>query len=251
MRKGFFIAGIILSIGAIVFLILTLQQGCVPQNVLSEPTPKYIIRTETTPEPDEEYKSPVDFEMLWKDTTDVAAWLDIPGTYISYPVMQDKEDDNFYLRHDYRRNYMFVGSLFTEHRYNNPDFSDSVTVVYGHHTVNGSMFGDLEKLYSDPDTFKNLNKIIVYLPDKEYHYTVFAAVPYNPVHIMSVNYKFKDKTRVPAFAEEVLSVADFSTNFDRSIKVDKDDKLIVLSTCLSRNRYNRYLVVGKLTEVID
>lgn len=251
MRKGWFAAGLILALGAAACVILMLMNSCVPQEAVSKPTPAYIVRRESTPPPAEKYKSPVDFEMLWKDTTDVAAWLDIPGTYISYPVMQDKENDKFYLRHDYKRNYMFVGSLFTEKAFNNPDFSDPVTVVYGHHTINGSMFGDLEEIYSTPDSFREHGKIIVYLPEKEYHYDVFAAVPYNPIHILSVNYKFKDRSLLPLFVDDIMAVKDFSTNFNRDIKVSEDDQIIVLSTCLSRNREKRYLVLAKLTEVIE
>ena len=51
------------------------------------------------------YESPVDFASLWEVNQDVYAWLDIPGTEISYPVVQHPEVDEYYLRRDLEGNY--------------------------------------------------------------------------------------------------------------------------------------------------
>ncbi len=130
-----------------------------------------------------DYKSPVDFATLQKVNPDIYAWLDIPDTDISYPVLNRADNNEFYLKHDSLGKYDKKGALFTED-YNSLDFEDPVTIIYGHNTINGSMFGTLEKDYSDQKFFKKHQKIMIYIPDREYEYTVFAAVPYSNVHIL-------------------------------------------------------------------
>ena len=79
--------------------------------------------------------------------------LRIPGTKIDYPVAQHAEKDNFYLRHDIHGKFSANGTLFTEGTYNSKSFDDRVTVIYGHNMASGEMFGNLQEIYSDEETF--------------------------------------------------------------------------------------------------
>ena len=73
------------------------------------------------------------FKKLKKTNKDIYAWIDVPGTKVNYAVVQSsgKKDDLFYLEHNIYGNYEFSGSIFSQ-RQNSKNFSDPVTVLYGH-----------------------------------------------------------------------------------------------------------------------
>ncbi|MGN0592068.1 MAG: class B sortase [Ruminococcus sp.] len=71
------------------------------------------------------------------------AWLYIPETNINHPVMYSG-DNEFYLHRAYDGSYLYAGSVFLDGRCS-PDFFGTVSILYGHHMNNGSMFADVEK----------------------------------------------------------------------------------------------------------
>lgn len=200
------------------------------------------------PQKEEElYQSPVDFQMLQEANPDIYAWLDIPGTDISYPLLQRGGDDAFYLTHDAEGNENQNGSLFTEETYNDISFADPVTVVYGHHMRNGLMFGRLQEYYSNAEDLAKYNEIIIYLPDRELHFEVFAAVPYDNRHIL-YNYDFTDNRTFRLFFDSILSVREIEASFAEDAIVQSDEQVLILSTCLIGNGTKRFLVCTKLVE---
>ena len=188
------------------------------------------------------YVSPIDFAELRDKNPDIYAWLDIPNTDISYPVLQSAKDDNYYLYRNEKKKRDYDGALFTEHMFNSNDMSDKVTVVYGHHMRNGRMFGNLEEYYVD--RFDELRDIIVYTPTAEKHYKVFAAIPYSNRHILYYFDCFREPASMQEFLDDIYSTRAIGANIDKDMPIDDDDKLLVLSTCLTGNRTNRFLVIG-------
>ena len=102
---------------------------------------------------------------------DVYAWLDIPGTNISFPVLQNAQDTGFYLIHNEAGQSDEAGSIYTEY-VNSKDFTDNNTVIYGRNV--DSRFGRLHQ-YRDRDFFDSNHTIEIYLPDKTLTYQIFAA----------------------------------------------------------------------------
>ena len=78
------------------------------------------------------------------------AWLKIDGTHINYPVMQ-ANDNTWYLSHDYYGNSAASGAVFLDYR-NAADFSDELSIIYGHRMNSDLMFSDVAK-YRDADFF--------------------------------------------------------------------------------------------------
>ena len=78
------------------------------------------------------------------------AWLKIDGTHINYPVMQTN-DNTWYLSHDYYGNSAASGAVFLDYR-NAADFSDELSIIYGHRMNSDLMFSDVAK-YRDADFF--------------------------------------------------------------------------------------------------
>lgn len=197
----------------------------------------------------EPYISPIDFDALWGENEDIYAWLDIPGTEISYPILQHPEDDAYYLRRNAQGESDSNGVIYTEASYNGRDFSDPLTVIYGHNMNSGLMFGTLQKMYSSQKTLDEHSEIIIYLPDRELHYEVFAAVPFDNRHIL-YNYDLSDKRTFRLFFQEILSVRSLEAVFAEDAAIQSDEKALILSTCLTGNRSKRFLVCGKLSETV-
>ena len=110
-----------------------------------------------------------------KENPDIYAWITIPGTKIDYPVLQSEEDNGYYLTHDQDGKENPSGALFTED-YNNKDFQDPITVIYGNNMEDGSMFGELDR-YSDGRYMEEHPYIYISADNGEttLKYRVFAA----------------------------------------------------------------------------
>lgn len=191
---------------------------------------------------DNEYVSPIDFYELWDQNEEIIAWLSIPGTNISYPVCQHYEDDAYYLKHNSKGKWDINGALFTENKYNLQDFSDPVNVIYGHNMKSGKMFGYLEETYRDG--FDGRDEAIVYLPNKEIHYKLFAAIPVSNKHLLAGKNLYKEYP-FEVFAHNLLATKSLEAVIDRSVEVEYGDQLLILSTCMGNKPDQRYIVIGK------
>ena len=206
-------------------------------------TPTYT--SATTEETAAVYVSPVDFEALQDVNEDIYAWIYIEGTDIDYPVCQSPTNDEFYLDHNSDGDYSSAGAVFSEHEFNGIDFSDPVTVLYGHHMSNGDIFGNLQVQFMEEEFWETDPVITFYLPDRELRYQVFAAVPYGHFHILYYH-DFSDEEVYEDFFDEIMSTHAFEAMTHEEYAPEFGDKVIVLSTCLIGNNYNRYTVMGKL-----
>ena len=78
------------------------------------------------------------FAELQELNPDVRAWITIPDTHIDYPVLQG-ENDMIYVNQDVYGEFSLSGAIFLASA-DSPDFSDSYSLLYGHHMENGAMF---------------------------------------------------------------------------------------------------------------
>jgi len=185
----------------------------------------------------------VNFTELWKINTDIYAWIRIPNTNINYPVLQTDGDDGFYLEHNYKKEYEFAGSIYTE-KLNKKDFSDPNTVLYGHNMLNGSMFRHLHN-FRDPDFFAANPYVYIYLPDRTLTYEIFSAYEYDDRHIL-YSFDFNDEEVYAEYLAYATNPTESMMCNRREIEVTTDDKIITLSTCLGNIDTSRYLVQGVL-----
>lgn len=227
-------------------------------DVSSEETNASSGESSEEPEP---YVSPIDFEEQWEQCEDIYAWLWIPGTdvypgrntaapEISYPVAQSQTDDVFYLEHGIDGKKNQNGTLYTEHRYNNLEFSDRVTIIYGHNMRSGLMFGYLQEQFSNTAWFEEHEDIFVYQPNRTLRYRVFAAVPYGIEHILYKYKNFPQSSDLTEFLDSIYAIRKLGTNYNEDCEVTGDDRILILSTCLPVSANGRYLVLAKLEEVI-
>lgn len=198
--------------------------------------------TETTAEG---YVCPVDFDFLQSVNDDIYAWIYCEGTDIDYPIVQSPNDDEFYLTYNSDGEYSSAGAIFTEHEYNSKDFEDPVTVIYGHHMSSGAMFGNMQEQFTDDDFWDTNPVIVIYLPDRELRYQVFAAVPYGHYHILHYN-DFSGEWAYENFFEQIMDTHDMEARFHEEFAPEYCDRVIILSTCLIGNNYYRFTVMAKL-----
>lgn len=184
-------------------------------------------------------KNPLNFDKLQEQNEDIYAWIDIPGTNVNYPILQDPEDNSYYLDHtvDHREGY--PGSIYTE-KENAKDFSDPNTVVYGHNMKNGSMFADLH-LFEDQQFFNEHSQMYIYTPDQVLEYQIFAAYLYDDRHLLN-SFDFSDKEIFESYIEEVFAQKGPDVHFRDGVKITSDQKIITLSTCVGSMPQNRWLV---------
>lgn len=223
-----------------------------PRQTAEDTVRRQLQAEAAVPEPDtaetpEAYVSPVDFEQLWQQNTEIVAWLDIPDTPISYPVLRSETDNSFYLNHDAARQPSKSGAIFAED-YNCRELTDPVTVLYGHHMRNGQFFGELQKNYETEAGFAAHRTLYLYLPDRLETYMAVAAVPYNSNHIL-YNYDFTQERDYYRFFDRAFMVRSISAQTDWESYPEYGEKVLILSTCLAGGGNERYLVIAK--EVIS
>lgn len=187
--------------------------------------------------------NPIDFPALKAENPDIYAWISIPDTGVNYPILQSATDDNHYLKTDVDGNYSPYGAIFTQSM-NATDFSDPVTLVYGHKTDNGTMFSDLHR-FEDADFFASHEDMYIYVPGHVLTYRIIAAYTYDNRHIMN-SFDFSDPEVLQRYFDSVLDPASMVVNVRAGATLGTDDRIVQLSTCVSSTSPDRYIVTGVL-----
>ncbi len=113
------------------------------------------------------------FAQLRKINPEVVAWVTMEGTNIDFPVLQGK-DNLSYISRDVFGNFSLAGSIFLDSR-DDPGFSQSYALLYGHHMADGNMFGDLD-LYKEEAFFREHTVGQLILPEQVYDLEVAACL---------------------------------------------------------------------------
>ena len=191
--------------------------------------------------------NPVDFASLAEVNPDIYAWIYIPmgDKTIDLPVLQSSPDmdDNYYLHHSVNKEYLFSGSIYTQ-RQNAKDFSDRVTVIYGHNMKNGTKFSNLV-YFTKKQVFDEYDVFYIYTPGHILTYKIAAAIEFDKRHILN-NFDFsQDKVYEDWIQNYILHPKVMVRAVRSGVEVTTDDKLVILSTCLVHN-VSWYLIQGVL-----
>lgn len=237
----------ICGIGLIASMIFMAREIMIKKE-LNTPVASSTVEMPSTQEVDESNKpkapkKELNWTNLHNQNEDIYAWLSIPGTNIDYPILQHPSDDNFYLMHNLDKSYGYPGCIYTQ-SLNAKDFGDPNTILYGHCMKNGTMFKQL-RLYEDLEFFKEHQYVYIYTQDKAYTYEVYSGVVFNDRHLL-YQYNFKEEWGFNRFLEDLQSSRDMRSHIKNEIKVSPEDKLLTLSTCVTPDGPERWLVVGIL-----
>lgn len=247
--------GKILAVIVIVVLLAILGVlGYIVYDLIS-PSPEINSQVTTTAqsEPDNNSNSgeseletnPINFDELKAINPEIIAYIQIPGTNVDYPVLQSMDSDDYYLHRDIYGNYKYAGSIYMQ-ICNLDDFTDRVTVLYGHNMANGSMFADLHD-FEDTEFFNSHKEFYIYTEDRKLTYEIVSAYVYDDRHIMN-SFNFAEDSvflEYLDFIQNPRSTLCNSRELNRELTVE--DRVVTLSTCLD-NGDGRYLLQGVLIE---
>lgn len=177
-----------------------------------------------------DYFSEIDFEALRKKNQDTVAWITVKGTKIDYPVLFDGTDS--YLNKTIEGKKSATGSIFIDEEAENI-FNDFLTIVYGHHMKNGSMFAAVDDF--NYENFWNTHKDVeVYTDDCKREYSPYlCVVGKGDADIRSIH-----------SSDDLAAFCEGKTITQGTIP-EEMPKSIVLVTCnYSGNDYRTYLFCG-------
>ena len=182
------------------------------------------------------------YKELYLQNEDMVGWLSIDGTEINYPVMQTPNNPNFYLKHNFEKEYSDLGTPYIQENCTIAE-SDNL-LIYGHHIKGGKMFGALEdyKAKSFYEQHKT-TRFDMLTEQAEYEIiSVFKTVEYSSEGFRY--YDFVNAENAEAF-EEYLSKCKELALYDTGINAEYGDKLLTLSTCEYSAPNGRLVVVAK------
>lgn len=192
--------------------------------------------------------NPIDFNSLKAQNDDIYAWIKVDDTEVDYPIVQSKNDDEFYLKHSaLDKKWLDSGAIYTQ-SCNSTDFSDPVTLIYGHNGYKQTMFTTLHK-FEKEDFFNSNEYFYIYTPGRKLTYQVVSAFKYDDRHIMN-SFDFSDEKSLKEFQDIVTNPNSTLKNVrtDLDVPIDKNSRIVVLSTCITGQRSNRFLVCGVLVK---
>lgn len=180
----------------------------------------------------------VDFASLREINPDIVGWLYIEGTQINYPVVQG-EDNQYYLKHLFSGEWNNSGCIFLDCR-NAADFSDSHSIIYGHHMKNGAMFCDLDH-YKQQEFYDAHPYALLVTPEVNYQIEFFAG------YVASVaDSAWELGFSTDAEFEDWLDLARERSCFTSDIVPAATDRILTLSTCSYEFENARFVLLGRI-----
>lgn len=168
-------------------------------------------------------------------TDEMVGWLTIDGTNIDYPIMQGKDNIRF-LNTDPFGNYSLTGSIFLDSRCS-PDFSDELSIVYGHHMDYGKMFGALDEFLNQKYISSHTSGTLMVgrNAEKVYDLRVFAALRVSS----------REKIVFDIKQDEIRQFIHDNANI---IGSESDNRILTLSTCADAGSVSRIAVFCYIIE---
>lgn len=196
------------------------------------------------PEKESEKAILTEYSGLFLQNPDMVGWIAIDGTKVNYPVMQTPNAPNFYLKHNFEKEYSNMGTPYVQEDCN-IDVSDNL-IIYGHHIKSGKMFGALEQYKSQ--SFYEEHKVIRFDTLTEYAEYEIVAV-FTTMADSSEGFQYydfvdaADEEAYNAYISKCRELALYDTGMDAKY----GDRLITLSTCEYSVQNGRLVIVAKKT----
>lgn len=231
------------------------EASCVIRETETETVCEDIIRTRQDPglpekqqkenvyeeeKPDTSQIDQIDFGALQEINPDVTAWIEIPGTKVSYPVLFRYGDTNYYLTHLMDGREGKQGAIHIDG--SGPDGIESQNVlIYGHNLMDSSMFSSLHS-YKRESFYRNYPYIYLHMPDgTKRQYRIAACMVTEGIETEWYRYAFEDD----ADAQAYYDLFQQKSLYDTKTKLDAEEgrQTILLSTCYRRQCRRMILAV--------
>ena len=195
-------------------------------------------------DPNDPINRVINFAELQQINPEIYAWLYVPDTNVDYPVLQHPADDGFYLHHDINGNYLYSGSIYSE-SLNKTDFSDPVTMLYGHNMGDGTMVTSLD-LFKEKAFFDSHEFMYIYTPQYSYKLRIISAYVWGDKHVLKNN-DFTNQQKLQDYFNYVCAPDTRLAYVREGAQLTTQDRIVQLSTCWAPvyNIKERYLVTGQ------
>ncbi|MBQ8202570.1 MAG: sortase, partial [Clostridia bacterium] len=182
--------------------------------------------------------SRMNFAAMQQLMPDIRGWIVIPDTNINYPIVQGV-DNEFYLNHLPDGTLNRSGSIMLDMG-SASDWSDTVSILHGHHMRSGDMFGSLHA-FEDAAYAAQHAVWQLYTPQGDWQVELIAACE---VDGSALGYpaNFTDDAAFTAFLDGLTSRSAYRC----SAEVTREDHLVLLSTCAYSFENARFIVLGRL-----
>ena len=199
-----------------------------------------VQQTEETEEKSEQEIAYEKYKELLAKNNDFIGWIKIDGTNVNYPVMQTVDTPNFYLKHNFDKQYSDYGVPYLDEECF-VDLTNNL-VIYGHNMKNGTMFTDLVN-YQDKEYWEE-HQIINFDTMAEFsEYQVMYAFAFDTDNETFCYNDYTDMTE-EKFAE-FIAECEKRMAYDTGIRAEYGDEILTLSTCEYTHENGRFVVVAK------
>lgn len=170
----------------------------------------------------------VDWDALKAQNEDIVAWIYVPGTEISYPVVQG-EDNEEYLRRLPDGTSNSSGSIILDCDQTAPGMVDQQTTVYGHHMNDGSMFNSIEKAL-DQERFDAITVVYYLTPETTYTMKPLFVARVEDTYVDARQANFESTEALQAYLTDLRSYAQSEAG-DVDARLAETDQVLALVTC--------------------
>lgn len=180
------------------------------------------------------------YEKLKNQNEDSIGWITIKDTKINYPVMYRQGDNEFYLHHNFQKEYSIAGTPFLDGNCD-PLAEKENLILYAHHMKDGSMFAGLMK-YEAKSYYEEHKYIQLYIQNQKHTYEIFAVCQVSADHEQEIyNMIQLEQSEYTNYLQTVKEKALYETNAYPT----KQEQLLLLSTCEYTKENGRLVVLAK------
>ena len=178
-----------------------------------------------------------DTKALKAENPDFIGWIYIPGTDVSYPMVQ-AADNNYYLRRTFEGEPNNAGCIFMDYLIEK-GLDAKNPIIYGHNRRDGSMFASLKR-FQKKSFFEKYRYIYIFTTEGDRVYEVFSVYVTMP-DSDTYTYGFGSDESFLAYIDKVKS----QSVYDTGVEVLAQDSILTLSTCTNRQADTRFVVQAK------
>lgn len=183
------------------------------------------------------------YKDLYEQNHDFVGWIRIDNTPIDYPVMQSKDNPEFYLKHNFKKEYSRFGVPFVQA---NCDIAnDDNIIIYGHNMKNKTMFNALTH-YSDREFYESRKLIRFDTLEESNLYEVIGVFKTRAYSDNGFRYYDFTKANTEAEFNAYIEKCKALSFYETGLTAEYGDRLLTLSTCEYTQNNGRLVVVAKM-----
>lgn len=207
----------------------------------AEDAPAADTPAEDAQQPEAEPEILSQYLAVYGQNSDFVGWVSIEDTQINYPVVQSRDDPDFYLKHNFEKQYSDYGTPFLQ---SDCDLltSDNL-LLYGHSMKNGTMFTNLRK-YKSAD-FCREHSVIRF--DTKYSCGTYEVIAAFATTANDGGFAYNAFVNAADAADFDAYVAQCKalTPYEIDSTASYGDRLITLTTCEYTHDNGRFVVVAR------